>query len=130
MDGRGGPHAHTRRPVVWEGSAKADFKAFPIPVQKDMGVALFVVQLGGMPPSAKPWHGLGAGVFELAEDHAGGTYRCVYIVRFADAIHVLHAFQKKSKRGRKTPKSDVDMAERRLKALINRRQAAADGRGS
>jgi len=119
-----------RRPVIWEGSAKADFKTFPTPVQKDMGVALFVVQLGGMPPSAKPWHGLGAGVFELAEDHIGGTYRCVYIVKFADAIHVLHAFQKKSKRGRKTPKIDADLVERRLKALIKRRQAAAEVRGS
>ena len=113
-----------RRPVFWEGSAKADFKTFPIPVQKDMGVALFVVQLGGMPPSAKPWHGLGTNVFELVEDHAGGAYRCVYIVRFADAIHVLHAFQKKSKRGRKTPRPEVELVGHRLKALIKRRQEA------
>lgn len=119
-------HGQVRRPVFWEGSAKADFKAFPIPIQKDMGVALFIVQIGGMPPAAKPWYGLGAGVFELAEDHAGGTYRCVYIVRFADAVHVLHAFQKKSKRGRKTPRPDVELVERRLKALIKRRQEAAE----
>ena len=52
----------SRRLLVWEGSSKKDFKAFPIGVQKDIGVALFVVQLGDMPPSAKPWKGLGTGV--------------------------------------------------------------------
>jgi phage-related protein len=83
-----------------------------------------------MPPTAKPWHGLGTGVFELVGDHVGGTYRCVYLVRFVDAIYVLHAFQKKSKRGRKTPKPDVDLVARRLKALIKRRREAAETRGS
>jgi len=72
-----------------------------------MGVALFVVQLGGTPPSAKPWKGLGAGVYELIEDHRGDTYRAVYTVRITDRVHVLHAFQKKSKSGVKTPKADV-----------------------
>jgi phage-related protein len=67
-----------RRPLFWEGSAKRDFKQFPTLVQKDMGVALFVVQLGGSPPSAKPWKGLGPGVYELIEDHRGDTYRAVY----------------------------------------------------
>jgi phage-related protein len=67
-----------RRPLFWEGSSKRDFKRFPIAVQKDMGVALFVVQLGGTPPPAKPWKGLGPGVFELIEDHRGETYRAVY----------------------------------------------------
>src|SRR5438105_2232792 len=69
-----------RRPLVWEGSAKRDFKQFPVPVQKDLGVALFVVQLGGTPPSAKPWKGQGAGIYELVEDHRGDTYRAVYTV--------------------------------------------------
>lgn len=89
-------------------------------MQKDMGVALFVVQLGGMPPSAKPWKGSGPGVFELVEDHRGDTYRAVYAVRIAQSIHVLHAFQKKSKSGTKTPKADVDLIERRLKAVQER----------
>ena len=66
-----------RRPLFWEGSAKRDFKQFPVAVQKDMGVALFVVQLGGTPPSAKPWKGSGPGVYELIEDHRGDTYRAV-----------------------------------------------------
>ena len=85
-----------------------------------MGVALFVVQLGGTPPSAKPWKGSGPGVYELIEDHRGDTYRAVYTVRIAQSIHVLHAFQKKSKSGIKTPKTDVDMIERRLKAVLDR----------
>lgn len=51
-----------RRVVYWEGSSKKDFKQFPLPVQKDMGVALFVVQLGGTPASTKLWKGLGSGV--------------------------------------------------------------------
>jgi phage-related protein len=109
-----------RRPLLWEGSAKRDFKQFPIAVQKDMGVALFVVQLGGTPPSARPWKGLGAGTFELIEDHRGDTYRAVYTVRIGDRVHVLHAFQKKSKSGIKTPQSDVDLIEQRLKALLRR----------
>jgi phage-related protein len=109
-----------RRPLLWEGSAKRDFKQFPTAVQKDLGVALFVVQLGGTPPSAKPWKGLGPGVYELVEDDRDGTYRAVYTVRIADRIHVLHAFQKKSKSGIKTPKTDVDMIEQRLKSVLKR----------
>lgn len=111
-----------RRPLFWEGSAKRDFKQFPMAVQKDLGVALFVVQLGGTPPSAKPWKGLGPGIYELIEDHRGDTYRTVYTVRIADSIHVLHAFQKKSKSGIKTPKSEVDLVEQRLKAVLERQR--------
>ena len=111
-----------RRPLFWEGSAKRDFKQFPMAVQKDLGVALFVVQLGGTPPSAKPWKGLGPGIYELIEDHRGDTYRTVYTVRIADSIHVLHAFQKKSKSGIKTPKSEVDLVEQRQKAVLERQR--------
>jgi phage-related protein len=110
--------ALARRPLFWEGSAKRDFKRFPTAVQKDMGVALFLVQLGGMPPSAKLWRGLGSGVHELVEDDRGDTYRAVYTVRIADSVYVLHAFQKKSKSGIATPKLDVDLVERRLKAVL------------
>ncbi len=68
----------------------------------------------------KPWRGLGPGVCELVEDHRGGAYRAVYTVRIANSIHVLHAFQKKSKSGIKTPKTDIDLIEQRLKALLER----------
>lgn len=109
-----------REPLYWEGSSKEDFKEFPIPVQKDMGVALFVVQLGRTPESAKPWKGLGSGVYELVEYHRGDTFRAVYTVRIGDAVHVLHAFQKKSKSGIATPRPDVDLIEKRLKAALAR----------
>lgn len=109
-----------RKPLYWEGSSKKDFKAFPLDVQKDLGVALFVVQLGGTPDSAKPWKGLGSRVYELVEDHCGDTFRAVYTVRVGDAVHVLHAFQKKSKSGIATPLSDVRLIEARLKAVLAR----------
>jgi len=109
-----------RKPLYWEGSSKKAFKAFPLAVQKDMGVALYVVQLGGTPPAAKPWKGLGSGVFELVDDHLGDTFRAVYSVHIGDAVHVLHVFQKKSKSGIATPQPDVKLIEKRLKAVLAR----------
>ncbi|QNP50610.1 type II toxin-antitoxin system RelE/ParE family toxin [Diaphorobacter aerolatus] len=112
--------AAERKLLYWEGSSKKDFKEFPIAVQKDMGVSLFVVQLGGMPNSAKLWKGLGSGVYELVDDHRSDTFRVVYTVKLGDAVHVLHAFQKKSKSGIATPQPDVALIERRLKAVLAR----------
>jgi phage-related protein len=109
-----------RKPLFWEGSSKKDFKAFPTPVQKDMGVALFIAQLGQTAGSAKNWKGLGSGLYELVEDHRGDTFRAVYLVRVADAVHVLHAFQKKSKSGIATPQPDTDLVEKRLKLVLSR----------
>ena len=106
--------AEKRKLLYWEGSSKKDFKEFPVPVQKDMGVALFVVQLGRTPDSAKLWKGLGPGVYELVEDHRGDTFRAVYTVRVGDAVHVLHAFQKKSKKGIATPQPDIALLKQRL----------------
>ncbi len=80
-----------------------------------MGYALGVAQLGGKHPKAKPWKGEGPGVFEIVEDYGGDAYRAIYTVRFAQAVYVLHAFQKKSKSGIKTPKYDVDVIGNRLK---------------
>lgn len=110
----------SRRPLFWEGDAKKVFKTFPVSVQKDLGVALFLAQIGGLAPSAKPWKGLGSGIFELVDDHRGDTYRAVYLVRIADSIHVLHAFQKKSKTGVKTSRTDTELIERRLKQVLQR----------
>ncbi|HRP87660.1 MAG TPA: type II toxin-antitoxin system RelE/ParE family toxin [Gammaproteobacteria bacterium] len=110
--------AEKRKVLYWEGSAKKDFKEFPVPVQKDMGVALFVVQLGQTPESAKLWKGLGSGVYELTEDHRGDAFRVVYAVRVGNAVHVLHAFRKKSKSGIATPQRDVELIERRLKKVL------------
>lgn len=80
-----------------------------------MGNALGIVQFGGTPPLAKPWKGLGPGVLELVESHDGNAYRAVYTVRFAEAVYVLHAFQKKSPSGIRTAKTDVELIAERLK---------------
>jgi len=106
------------KPVFWVGSARSDLRAFPEEVRTDLGFALWVAQRGGRPVQAKPLKGIvsGAGVLELVERHDGDTYRVVYTVRLKDAVYVLHAFQKKSKRGIKTPKHDIELIRRRLKA--------------
>jgi phage-related protein len=103
------------KPVEWVGSSKRDFLEFPAPVKDEMGNALGVAQFGGKHPSAKPWKGEGPGVFEVVEDFDGDTYRAIYTVKFEKVIYVLHAFQKKSPKGSKTAKGDVDSVERRLK---------------
>src|SRR6201995_1930867 len=102
--------------LVWVGSSRRDLREFPPAVRRTFGVALFAVQLGETPPDAKPLKGFGgAGVLALIEDHKGSTYRAVYTVRFATKIYVLHAFQKKSKRGIATPKRDLELIRERLK---------------
>lgn len=103
------------KPLHWVASAKKDYLNFPAEVQANMGYALSLAQFGGKHPKAKPWKGLGTGVFEVIEDYDGDTYRAVYTVRFADVVYVLHAFQKKSKSGIKTPQEDIDLITKRLK---------------
>jgi len=104
------------RPLFWVGSAKNDLLGFPEAVKDEMGVALSVAQFGGKHPNAKPWKGEGPGVLEIVEDHRGDTYRTVYTVKFERAVYVLHAFQKKSPKGKKTAQSDVELISRRLRA--------------
>lgn len=106
--------APQERPLHWVGSAKKDFLDFPAAVQRNMGYALGLSQIGGKHPRAKPWKGMGTGVFEIVEDDDGNTFRTLYTVRFAKAVYVLHAFQKKSKSGIKTPREDIELAARRL----------------
>ena len=103
------------KPLDWVGSSKKDFLDFPEPVKDEMGNALGLAQFGGKHPSAKPWKGQGPGVFEVVENHDGGTYRAVYTARFNEVVYVLHAFQKKSPKGIKTAQLDVDLVRRRLK---------------
>jgi phage-related protein len=102
------------RPLFWVGSSKEDLLAFPDAVQDEIGTALSVAQFGGKHPKAKPWKGEGPGLFEVVEDHRGDTYRAVYTVRFEGVVYVLHAFQKKSPRGIRTPRRDVELITRRL----------------
>jgi phage-related protein len=104
------------KPVVWIGSARADLSSFPEEVKDSIGYALYVAQQGGKHRDAKPLRGFGgAGILEIVENHAGDTYRAVYTVRLAGRIYALHAFQKKSKAGIKTPKSEIDLIKSRLK---------------
>ena len=103
------------KPLHWVGSAKKDYFDFPDEVQSDMGYALGLAQINAKHPKAKPWKGDGPGVFEIVEDHRGDTYRAVYTVRFVGVIYVLHAFQKKSKTGIKTPQPDIKLIAERLK---------------
>ena len=104
------------KPVRWVGSSKEDLTAFPEEVRRRIGGALWDAQLGLKAPYAKPLKGFaGASVLEVVDDFDGDTYRAVYTVRFARAVYVLHAFQKKSKRGRATPKAELGLIERRLK---------------
>lgn len=88
---------------------------FPSEVRSNMGYALGLAQLGGKHAQAKPWKGEGPGVFEVVERHDGDAFRAIYTVRFADAVYVLHAFQKKSPSGVRTAQSDVDLIGERLK---------------
>lgn len=82
-----------------------------------MGYALYQAQKGFKTPTTTPLHGFGgAGVLEIVEDYQTNTYRAVYTVKFGNSIYVLHAFQKKSKKGRATPRPDIGIIKRRLKA--------------
>lgn len=104
------------RAVLWVSGAKADLLGFPDAVKRTIGFAVHLAQVGLKHEQAKPLHGFGgASVLEVVEDHRGDAYRAVYTVRFEDAVIVLHAFQKKSKRGIATPAHEIDLIRQRLK---------------
>ncbi len=106
-----------RKPIEWVGSSLKDIRAFPEEVKDVMGVALDVAQQGEKHYAAKSLQGFGgAGVLEIIDDFDGNTYRAVYTVKFARVVYVLHAFQKKSKKGIATPKEEIDLVKKRLKA--------------
>jgi phage-related protein len=106
------------RPIVWVGDSRKRIRAFPLEVQKLIGDALQLVQFGGMPLEAKPFKGVGGGVYEIVRRFDADTYRAVYAVQIADEIYVLHAFQKKSKSGIKTPKQDVELIKQRYRQAL------------
>lgn len=104
------------KPVKWVGTSLRDLREFPEAVQDHMGYALYVAQRGGKHEDAKVLRGFGgAGVVEIIKDHRGDTFRGIYTLRFADSICVLHAFQKKSKTGRETPRRDIELIKQRLR---------------
>ena len=97
-------------------SSTGSSPALPAGVRRLFGFALSLAQAGDRHDAAKVLKGFGgAGVLEVLEDDANGTYRAVYTVKFAEAVFVLHCFQKKSKRGIATPKEDMDIIHARLK---------------
>ena len=103
------------KPVQWVGSSKSDLKRFPDAVQDRMGFAIYQAQAGLRHRNAKPLKGFGSGVLEVVARHDGDTFRAVYTVRFETAVYVLHAFQKKARRGIATPKQEFDLVRRRLR---------------
>lgn len=116
--------------IVWIGSSLRDLKSFPAEVKDIMGYALYQAQVGRKAPSAKPLRGFGgAGVLEIVEDQQTDTYRAVYTVKFSEFVYVLHAFQKKSKKGIATPKPDIDLIKRRLRAAEEDFKIRQTGRG-
>lgn len=107
----------TTKELVWIGSSLKDVRKFPDEVRQVMGYALYLSQREEKHPDAKPLKGFhGAGELEMVDDFDGNTYRTVYSVRFKEVVYVLHAFQKKSKRGISTPKKELDLVTERLKA--------------
>ena len=101
--------------LVWVGSSLKELREFPSAVQDEMGFALYEAQCGLKPLDAKPLKGFGsANVLEIVSDYRTDTYRAVYTVRFNDRVYVLHAFQKKSKKGIATSQSEIELIRRRL----------------
>jgi len=105
------------RPVSWVKAARKDFEKFPEGAQTEILRALTIAAEGRKADSAKPMKGLGSGIFEIALAWRGDAYRAVYAVQIDEDIWVVHAFQKKSKTGIKTPKAEIDLIRNRLKRL-------------
>lgn len=107
----------TLKPVTFLGSSRDDLRRMPETVRYAIGVELMAVQLGGSPTDFKPMPSVGAGAYEIRIRDAAGAFRTVYVTKFADAIYVLHAFQKKTQ---KTAKADLELARRRYKLVPGR----------
>ena len=108
---------HGLRPVRWVGSSLKDLKTFPKTVQRHVGQALYAAQCGEEYPTVKALKGFGGrSVLEIVVDFRSDTWRAVYTVRLRDVIYVLHAFQKKSKKGIATPQKELDVIQQRLAA--------------
>ena len=108
------------KPLFFMGSSHKDLLEFPKEVRQQAGFALYLAQMGGMALYAVPLVGFGgAHVLEVVISEDGNAYRAVYTVKFDEAVYMLHAFQKKSKKGSETPKPDVQLIRKRLKAAQN-----------
>ena len=105
------------RPISWITSALREFQEFPDGAKAICLTALTIAAEGGKADIAKPMRGMGSGIFEIALPFRGNAYRVVYAVQLADTVWVLHAFQKKSTKGIKTPLRELDVVRERLKRL-------------
>jgi phage-related protein len=114
--GEGSKTRHTR-PISWIKAARKDFERFPLEGQSVCLAALTIAAEGGRADIAKPLKGSGSGVLEIALPWRGNAFRVVYAVQLGDEIWVLHAFQKKSTQGIKTPQHEIELIENRLKRL-------------
>lgn len=111
------PFMRDTRPISWIKAARRDFEAFPDDAQRDMLSALTIAAEGGKADTAKPFKGVDGGVFEIALRHRGDAFRVIYAIKIGADVWVIHAFQKKSKTGIKTPQMEVDLIRDRLKRL-------------
>ena len=105
------------RPISWLKGALRDFQDFPQDAQHEAMSALTIAAEGGKADCAKPFAGMGSGVFEIALRHRGDAFRIIYAVQIGADLWVIHAFQKKSKTGIRTPQHEVDVIRERLKRL-------------
>ncbi|MDY7004683.1 MAG: type II toxin-antitoxin system RelE/ParE family toxin [Cyanobacteriota bacterium] len=106
------------RPLVWMGNSRKNIREFPTEVRLSVGYALQLVQAGETPLEAKLFKGVGSGVYEIVKRYNTDTYRAVYAVKIGETVYVLHAFQKKSKTGIKTPQSDIDLIKQRYQDAV------------
>jgi phage-related protein len=105
------------RPISWIKAALKEFETFPAGARSICLAALTIAAEGAKADVAKPMHGLGSGVFEIALPFRGDAFRVVYAVQLAEEIWVVHAFQKKSTQGIKTPQREIDVIQDRLRRL-------------
>ena len=105
------------RPIGWIRAARKTYETFPLSVRDRVNTALTIAAEGGKADIAKPLKGLGSGVMEIAIRYRSDAYRVVYVAEIAGTLWVVHAFQKKSKRGIKTPKAEIDLIRTRLARL-------------
>ena len=117
-----------QKPITWMGSSKKDLRGFPAEVRREIGTALFWAEQGQLHPAAKLMKGNLREVTEIVSNYEGNAFRAMYTMRIGDEVYVLHAFQKKSKKGIATPQHELDVIEGRLKAARQLHTRRASGR--
>ena len=105
------------RPIGWIRAARKAYETFPLNVRDRVNTALTIAAEGGKADIAKPLKGIGSGVMEIAIRYRSDAYRVVYVAEIAGTLWVVHAFQKKSRRGIKTPKAEIELIRARLRRL-------------